>query len=147
MQLIPLLCCVWQASAATGPVEYKGYLIDIYCYRLVRWGWRAFDGTDVIREPWTHTVHCLRDVPQCRTYYLAENRGTGTTKNYRMKFVLDAVGNQRALDLIRATRREKNFTVTARGIHDGKGNLNNAMFEECFGDQCDGVCSGSCAQD
>jgi len=142
-----LLFWLLQPAIAMGPLEYKGYLIDIYCYDVVAGGGKAIDGTDVIKEPWTHTVHCLRDLPQCRTYYLAENRGNGTTNDYRMKYVLDAEGNRRALDLLRATTRNANFTVTASGLHDGKGNLINATFEECFGDQCDGVCSGSCAQD
>jgi len=126
---------------------YSGYLIDIYCYRLQEQGGLSLDGSDIIRAPWEHTVHCLRDVPACRTYYLAENRATDGASDYHMKFLLDDTSNQNALTLISSTQTIDDFKVIARGMHDGRGNLINASFEECFGNRCDGVCTGSCAID
>jgi hypothetical protein len=128
-------------------VVYSGYLIDIYCYRLQEQGGLSLDGSDIIRAPWDHTVHCLRDVPVCRTYYLAENRATDGTSDYHMKLILDDTSNRNALALVSSTRKIDDFKVTARGMHDGRGNLINASFEECSGNRCDGVCTGSCAID
>jgi len=138
------LCCVVYAAEANGPIVYSGYLLDTYSYNLVDAGGLSLDGTDIIRTPWEHTVHCMRDMPCCRTYYLAENRGEGRTNNYRMKLVLDDDGNSKAHALLSNSHRVNNFKVTVRGQHDGNGRVVNATLKECFGKSCDGVCSGSC---
>lgn len=139
-----LLCSSLYAAGTQGPIVYSGYLVDIHSYNLVDAGGLSLDGTDVIRTPWEHTVQCLRK-PCCQSYYLAENRGRGGTDDYRMKLMLDDDGNSKAYALLRQSLRVNDFKVTARGRHDGNGNVVNATIEECFGIHCDGVCSGSCA--
>jgi len=144
MFLVLLLSSVYIALSH-GPAAYSGYLINVWCYESVVRGGLARDSADVIRAPWEHTVACLRGTgPSTQTYYLAENQGSDKYSSYHMKFVLDDVGNQNALAAALASRRVNDFKVTARGIHDGNGNLVNATIQECFGHFCDGVCDGSC---
>jgi len=131
--------------------NYSGFLVDNYCYALNSAGQLALDGTDVIKDPSQHSIHCLRDPPRCRDpgYYLAINQGTPGNADYQIKFRLDEAGNAAAISLLTAvegTRPDKpgNFRVTAVGVHDGDGILREASIVECFGPSCDGVCDGSC---
>jgi len=127
--------------------------VDLYCYGLGRAGGLAVDGADVIRAPEDHTLHCLRDPPQCYEggYMLAVNRGNGT-KDYHVKFKLDEASNRNALALLRtypvghARDHQGNFWVPANGSHSGDGILRGASIVECTGDasSCDGACVGSC---
>lgn len=129
--------------------NYTAYLIDGYCFSLVRAGSVAPDGSDVITQPDHHTLHCLRDVQQCRdSYFLAVNRAAnGSTKNdYGIKFLLDDVSHQRVLTLLDSfpyghSRDHEGFRVRASGVHSGDGILRDAVFEVCDNsDGCDGVC-------
>lgn len=87
----------------------SGYLVDFYCYRLGVAGSLALDGTDVIKRPWTHTLHCLRDPPQCYRsgYYVAMNAGPVPAGpgvgdgEYRPRFLLDEESSAKALALLR----------------------------------------------
>lgn len=65
---------------AVAETTYKGYLVDNFCYERAKAGQLALDGSDIIKEPWKHTIHCLRDPPQCREsgYYVAYNKGEKT---------------------------------------------------------------------
>ena len=134
---------------------YSGYLVDLYCYGLVSSGGRALDGTDVIKAPWTHTIHCLRDPPQCINggYYLAYNRGTAAEPNYRPVFTFDATGNAAAIALLRTIpfgdprdHQDGYWRVRATGVSNGAGVLLNATMVRCTDDaNCDGKCTGDCA--
>lgn len=140
------------ALASGNRTTYSGYLVDLYCYGLVRAGGRGLDGIDVIREPGKHTLHCLRDPPQCYEgfFMLAVNRG-GSTPDYQAKFLMDEAGNQAALSLLRTYPRGHardnvagQFLVTVSGMHHGDGTLRDATVVECVGAGCDGNCTGNC---
>jgi hypothetical protein len=140
-----------QRSAAGPPtlITYSGYLVDDYCYALSRAGSIGLDGSNVITHPFDHTLHCLRDVPQCRRYFLAVNRGNGVHHDYHIKFKLDEASNQQVLALVDSFPKGHNrdnmrggFRVTATGIHLGDGILRDASFQECqAADLCDGICN------
>lgn len=141
------------ANGVPVQTNYSGFLVDYYCYSLCRAGSVGLDGSNVITDPGSHTLHCLRDVSQCRQgYFLAENRGTGAIGDYHIKFKLDDASTRRALQLIDSypvghMQDGRHFQVTAVGMHDGDGCLQNAAFKVCNGDSCDGVCqvaSGTC---
>ena len=150
-----VLGVLWAVQGTLSTTVYSGYLVDNYCYGLVNAGGRALDGTDVIRAPWEHTIHCLRDPAQCTQngYYLAFNIGN-STPNYRVKYQLDATGNANALALLRQTpvgsaedHTPGNYRVTATGTYSASRNaavLSGATLVRCTGTiaQCDGVCSG-----
>jgi len=145
----PPTCVLGNVADKTN---YSGYLVDNYCYGLNSAGRPALDGTNVILDPFQHSIHCLRDPPQCKDpgYYLAINQGTPGNPNYQIKFRLDEAGNARAVALLTAvegTRPDKpgDFKVTVVGVHDGDGFLRDASIMECFGPSCDGVCEGNCA--
>mmetsp|Transcript_55492 Transcript_55492/g.132287 ORF Transcript_55492/g.132287 Transcript_55492/m.132287 type:complete len:368 (-) Transcript_55492:253-1356(-) len=137
------------ASAVSGNVvTYSGYIIDYLCYdKCVTASSScdkcALDRTDVIRSPQDHLVHCIRDVSVCidSTYYLAENVGTADAPDYRPRYELDSLGNANALDVIKASGRNRGLFVTATGVDDGLGRLTGANMSECFGN-CDGICLG-----
>jgi hypothetical protein len=89
----------------------------------------------------------LRDVPQCRDYFLAEK----VDGEYHIKYKLDGTSQDRALALVDSfpkgdDRDHRFFRVTATGFSvNGSGILTDASFATCFEDtNCDGVCSGSC---
>merc|ERR1719442_296102 len=84
------------ASGSGTPTNYSGYPVDFYCYSLCNIGGVAVDGSNVITGPEEHTLHCLRDVPQCRKYFLAEKTGD----EYRIKFTLDETSQEAALRLV-----------------------------------------------
>lgn len=130
--------------------NYSGYLVDLYCFGLNRAGQDALDGTNVIKDPSQHTLHCLRDPFQCRNggYYLAINSGSAQDPNYQIKFRLDEASNRAAVQVLdaatRPDRQPGRFTVTAVGEHSGDGILRNAVIVECNHQSCDGVCDGKC---
>lgn len=141
------------AQAAANQTTYSGFLIDLYCYGRVRAGGLALDGTDVIKDPAQHTLHCLRDPPQCTKsgFYLAVNRGASGRGDYHIKFKLDDLSNQRALAVLRTypvghprDHAPGDFKVTATGTTNGDGILRDASIVECVGAACDGVCQGPC---
>mmetsp|Transcript_41574 Transcript_41574/g.75347 ORF Transcript_41574/g.75347 Transcript_41574/m.75347 type:complete len:367 (+) Transcript_41574:56-1156(+) len=134
-------------------VSYSGYIIDYLCYDKCETASSscdkcALDRTDVIRSPKDHLVHCIRDVSVCidSKYYLAENIGTTDSPDYRPRFEMDAAGNAYALDVIKASQRNRGLLVTAVGVDQGGGRLQVANMTECFGSSCDGICLG-CASD
>jgi len=139
----------WLAVATRGRsqddiVTYSGYVIDFYCLGLVESGGSSLDSSDVIKEPWKHTLHCLRDIPQCRDgYYLAGKGGDG---KYMPKFAFDDASHNAALALMDSfpmgsSRDYKSFAVTAIGRHSGDGYLRGATFSTCFQSTgCDSVC-------
>ena len=143
-------------ASGTGTTVYSGYLIDNYCFALMGMGRLALDGTNVITAPWEHTIHCLRDPPQCyqNGFYLAINNASSTeTPNYMIKFQLDSTGNANALALLRQTpvgsaedNTPGNYRVTATGqVSTARTNvLAGATLVRCTGSisECDGVCSG-----
>jgi hypothetical protein len=131
---------------------YSGHVVDFYCLSLTRTGGTAIDGSDVVLEPQEHTLHCLRDVPQCRDgFYLAEKDSSG---EYQIKFQLDDESYTNVLALMDtfpkgSDRDMMQFTVTATGMHGGDGVLRGATFVPCFeATGCDSVCnvtgSGNC---
>jgi len=145
--------CLASMGSALGSAQgvqtiYSGHLVDFYCLSLVRTGGTAIDGSDVENEPQEHTLHCLRDVPQCRDgFYLAERDSNG---KYDIKFQLDDTSYTSVLALmdtfpVGSDRDGRQFQVTANGTHDGDGVLRSATFVPCFAAQgCDGVCTGNC---
>lgn len=143
------------ASQPSPDTTYSGYLVDEYCFGLVRAGGTAVDGSNPIQNPSEHTVHCLATPSVCRpAYYLAgKNEATG---EYDVKFRLDEFGNERALALLERYRLETDsnpryrqgfFTVTATGVSDGTDNfLKFAQLTECNpggSPQCDTNCSST----
>ncbi|CAK0904684.1 unnamed protein product, partial [Prorocentrum cordatum] len=100
-----------------------------------------------ITGPMWHTLHCLRDVPQCRDYFLADRTGG----EYRIRFTLDEASQEAALRLVDSVPvgsdwDHEPFRVTAQGYHGQRdGVLRDAAFSVCFGSAgCDGDCQGSC---
>merc|ERR1711964_567701 len=59
----------------------SGYIVDVYCFnRCVGKSASdncALDATHVLYKPEDHTVHCLKDPPECVKdgYYVAEKSG------------------------------------------------------------------------
>lgn len=147
--LLVLALPVALATISGTPTSYSGYLVDLYCYSLSNIGGAALDGSNVITGPEEHTLHCLRDVPQCRDgYYLAELTTDG---EYRIKFTLDEHSQEAALGLVDSfpkgsTQDREPLTVTAQGYHSQEdGVLRGAVFTTCFNiTECDGYCTGSC---
>lgn len=146
--LSTLRIAIASASADGVLTNYSGYLVDFYCYSLCDVGGTAVDASNVITGPEEHTLHCLRDIPQCRDgYFLA---GKDSSGEYRIKFLLDDTSQQAALDLVKSfevgsDRDHQGFAVTATGYHNGDGVMMGASFDTCFeGPHCDGVCIGSC---
>mmetsp|Transcript_167980 Transcript_167980/g.297601 ORF Transcript_167980/g.297601 Transcript_167980/m.297601 type:complete len:389 (-) Transcript_167980:95-1261(-) len=129
-------------------VNYSGYLIDEYCYSLCNLGGIGLDGSNVITGPYYHTIHCLRDVPQCRQYFLAEDRGSDGNHDYQIKFKLDDDSNKRAVELLEKfpkggprDKAEGGFRVTVTGKHNGDGILTDVIIRECTDPSlCDSVC-------
>ena len=150
-----VLGVLWAVQGTLSTTVYSGYLVDNYCYGIVNAGGLALDGTDVIRAPWEHTIHCLRDPPQCTQngYYLALNIGN-STPDYPIKFALDATGSANALALLQQTpfgsaedHTPGNYRVTATGTYSASRSaavLSGATLVRCTGTiaQCDGVCTG-----
>jgi hypothetical protein len=94
----------------------------MYCWNLP--SSIALDGADLKTNPQDHTVHCLRDIPECRESGYAilkkinhgsSKRSTTDTPRYEIAYILDPTGNENALAIINKTKTEKNFVVTATG--------------------------------
>jgi len=86
-------------------------------------------------------------------FFLAENKGSASKADYRIKFKLDGASHESALRLIDSYPKGHvhdalPFKVTATGSHDGSGYLQSAVFHSCTAATgCDGVCtvaSGTC---
>lgn len=125
--------------AADTRITYSGYLVDDYCHALVRSGNLALDGSNVLTDPSKHTLHCLRDIPQCRqAFYVAERREVPGERRYDVKFKLDEQSQGRARDLLDRSQLDDHgaYPVTVSGLHDGSGRLTNATFAECT-ERCD----------
>ena len=45
-------------------VSHTGFVIDLFCWDMP--GHVAIDGADLDTSPEDHTVHCMRDIQQCR---------------------------------------------------------------------------------
>lgn len=147
------------SSDAAFGVRYSGYLVDNYCYGRVQAGQLALDRTDPLREPWKHTLHCMRDVGLCRRggFYLAQkNLDSG---KYLPRFLFDDDGNGKVLALLDAacaggrcgpSNDRTQVTVTALGTDNGDGILRDVTLSECHppgSAECDGVlaCVSGCA--
>mmetsp|Transcript_39504 Transcript_39504/g.106001 ORF Transcript_39504/g.106001 Transcript_39504/m.106001 type:complete len:368 (-) Transcript_39504:371-1474(-) len=136
-------------SGSGTPTFYSGYLVDFYCFSLCNIGGVSVDGSNVITGPEEHTLHCLRDVPQCRDgYFLAELTAGG---EYRIKFTLDEHSQEAALGFIDSFPKgsiqdHAPLTVTVQGYHSQEdGVLRGAVFTACSNiTECDGYCAGSC---
>jgi hypothetical protein len=113
--LILILLALLDKNSAEVRTNYTGVLVDVYCYELPNS--LALDGAALRTNPQDHTVHCMRDVPQCSQngYVLLANQGTDAEPNYVIKYKLDAIGNQMALDALKHTTTVKNFVVSAIG--------------------------------
>jgi len=157
--VLPVLAACSAVASASGPVQttYSGILVDDYCFSLSRMGVPVLDGSNVITGPREHTLHCLRDPPQCRRgFFLAINRGAVGASDYGIKFKLDDASHARVLELLDSFPRgherdyaRDGFYVTAEGAHHGDGILRGASFRVCSGGEvaCDGVCNvtnGTC---
>jgi hypothetical protein len=154
--LVLVISSVASAVSQTSPdTTYSGYLVDGYCFGLVRAGATALDGSNPIKNPSEHTVHCLASPSNCRpAYYLAgKNEVTG---DYDIMFRLDEFGNERASALLEKYRverdsnpryRQGSFTVTATGVSDAPNNfLRFAQLTECNpggSRHCDTNCSSA----
>lgn len=147
-----LLCSICVSQTETI-IQYSGYIVDNYCHGLVRTGNLGLDGADVFYHPEDHTLHCLRDVPQCQYgYYLARKPPPNTTGgDYRVKFNLDETSYMNLLTLINSYPKGHPldyagyFHVTANGKHmNNDGILRDATFSYCNNTltECDGVCIG-----
>lgn len=116
-QLVLFFLWVW-THCVLSQTTYSGYLIDIYCYQLP--GSIALDGAPLRTRPQDHTVHCMRDIPECfnNGFAFVENVGTAALPNYVIKYKLDSVGNNLAYQILATTATVKSFVVTATGTVD-----------------------------
>ena len=100
-------------TSPTTTVTHTGYLIDLFCWNKP--GHLAIDGSRLASSPWTHTMHCLRDVPACRNNgygVLKEVAGVGgASPTYDLAYTFDAAGNAKALALVDASAAVDNVTV------------------------------------
>lgn len=96
ISLIAILHCeIANAQAITS----SGYLADIYCMNLKI----GLDGSDMIKSPQDHLVGCLLE-PPCKAsgYAVIVNTAPSTspTKNYEIKYIFDATGNNKTVDFL-----------------------------------------------
>lgn len=126
------------AAAAVATVmfteaeEFTGFVVDNYCWNKP--GHRGNDGSQLGTAPEGHVLHCLWQVPQCKTqgYVMLEKLqapdGDGNT--YGAKYQLDDTGDTLAYDLFvaeqtRAGDRAFNelLTITGTAMGDGPGTV------------------------
>jgi len=136
-----------------GKTTVSGYLLDVFCYERAKRGGKALDGADIIKRPWEHTIHCLRDLPQCRAggYYVAYNKGNATGRqgrDYDIKYKLDNASNAKVLEMLDALPKSDsdngpgNFKITAIGTVSSAGIMSLSNIQRCFGGSCDSSCQG-----
>mmetsp|Transcript_13917 Transcript_13917/g.25659 ORF Transcript_13917/g.25659 Transcript_13917/m.25659 type:complete len:276 (+) Transcript_13917:92-919(+) len=124
-------------------VTYSGYVIDNLCYDRVIDGIPALDLSDILFRPQDHKVYCMRDVARCINsgFYLAYRCPDGS---YRPRFQLDeTVSHGNTLSLIQSTSTSVGLAITVTG-DASSGSIHGGTVVECFGSDCDGVCSGDC---
>ena len=109
-------------------LEYhEGYLMDLYCLNLSSFP-IAFDGADLSSAPEDHTVHCMRDVQQCRENGFGLWQ-LGDDGNYSLAFSFDDAGNNYTLDFLDSTLVEKDVFVRVAGIPNANRTmLSNVSF-------------------
>ena len=97
----------------TTTICHTGFLIDMFCWE--RPGHVAIDGAPLETEPEKHTVHCMRDIPICRQNGFAILKPSTTNTTYEIAYTFDSAGNERSLELVDATKKVDNYTVTVCG--------------------------------
>eukprot|EP00630_Chrysocystis_fragilis_P011853 CAMPEP_0197411020 /NCGR_PEP_ID=MMETSP1165-20131217/31749_1 /TAXON_ID=284809 /ORGANISM="Chrysocystis fragilis, Strain CCMP3189" /LENGTH=1098 /DNA_ID=CAMNT_0042937531 /DNA_START=1 /DNA_END=3298 /DNA_ORIENTATION=+ len=100
-------------------ISHTGFLIDILCWELD--GHVAIDGADLDANPEFHSIHCMRDIQECREngHGILELADDGCS--YELAYSFDDVGNQLALDYVDSTSKIDNVIVTVTGERDTDG--------------------------
>ena len=78
-------------------VTFTGFLVDRFCWELP--GHVAIDGARLETRPQDHFLHCISDIPACRTnglLLLEKYDDNGVTK-FREKYAVDAEGVRQGL--------------------------------------------------
>ena len=59
-----LVAAFFAVQAYGEVVTHTGFVVDLFCWDMP--GHVAIDGADLDTSPEDHTVHCMRDIQQCR---------------------------------------------------------------------------------
>lgn len=94
---------------------HTGFLSDLLCWNMVN----AIDGANMLISPEAHTVHCMRDVPECANSGFGVLELKNGESEYSLKFKFDDTGNNASIALLRASKRRANVMVTVTGEPDG----------------------------
>ena len=97
----------------TTTICHTGFLIDLACW--ARPNHVGFDGAPLETEPEKHKVYCMRDIPICRQNGFAILKPSTTNTTYEIAYTFDSAGNERSLELVDATKKVDNYTVTVCG--------------------------------
>eukprot|EP00947_MAST-08B_sp_MAST-8B-sp1_P001249 g1249.t1 len=124
-------CC--EAKPKAAKVSFTGPIVDIFCWDRTSGGVKhaALDGAVLDTNPQDHTVHCLRDIADCRANgYAILQKPAGAAK-WSIKYKLDATGNTNALKIIDSTKTIQDLRVTVTGTLNGDGvTLEGATMKE-----------------
>eukprot|EP00633_Aureoumbra_lagunensis_P010439 CAMPEP_0197340220 /NCGR_PEP_ID=MMETSP0892-20130614/45519_1 /TAXON_ID=44058 ORGANISM="Aureoumbra lagunensis, Strain CCMP1510" /NCGR_SAMPLE_ID=MMETSP0892 /ASSEMBLY_ACC=CAM_ASM_000538 /LENGTH=854 /DNA_ID=CAMNT_0042844893 /DNA_START=154 /DNA_END=2714 /DNA_ORIENTATION=- len=117
IELIPEEC---RPSRPSKSVEVRGFLIDLYCWQLNPDTRIAIDGADLDESPEDHTIHCMRDIEQCRAngFGVVVEQDDGT---YDLVYGFDDAGNEAVLAWLDSTSADDSIGVeiTVTGLETG----------------------------
>jgi len=90
-----------------------GFLVDVYCWQLDSFPF-AIDGADLVNAPEAHSIHCMRDVAQCRAngFGILVQQQDGT---YNLEYAFDDAGNEAILKFLDETTLIDDVRITVTG--------------------------------
>ena len=95
-----LVAAFFAVQAYGEVVTHTGFVVDLFCWDMPNH--RAIDGSILDTNPEDHTVHCMRDIQDCREngFAVLQKLDDGT---YDIAYRLDEAGNQAVLDYMDST--------------------------------------------
>jgi hypothetical protein len=115
----------WAPGAGrSGTMNTVGFLVDNWCWNDSGEGNNArFTELDTGKAtlnitPWTHTLHCMRDPPQCRSSGYIIVTQQENAQNYSVALDFNDVGDALALLLLDATKQDDNSSDWRQSINE-----------------------------